>query len=300
MTPSTSTTSPTSQPSAARRLRGDSMVQSKESRPPPCSGSSRTSMRTVTTSRPSDSVRSSGASVTAPTRRTSLRWVVVRSVVAAVTSAPFEEFPGCVVAARVWWRRTGRWIVARVWTASVGAELGDAVVGVGLPFVVDRGDGLEPAQRVVAAARREERLGVGVPEASSPRLQPVAVECGALEADDGGVVLLAVAAGAGDDDGQLDAGVGLELGDVGVLGERDRAVGPAESALAVGEDRQVCRVAGHPADGAELGEGGGVVAGAVCGEASGLADECEARREGACVSGVLVGAGGVVVEEEAR
>src|SRR3954470_22570030 len=102
----------------------------------------------------------------------------MRSVVAAVTSAPFEEFPGCVVTARVWWRRTGRWIVARVWTASVGAELGDAVVGVGLPLVVDRSDRLEPPQCVVAAAGGEERLGVGVPEASCPRLQSVAVECG--------------------------------------------------------------------------------------------------------------------------
>src|SRR3954453_8706216 len=54
------------------------------------------------------------------------------------------------------------------------------------------------------------------------------------------------------------------------------------------------------ARGAGGGGGGGVVAGAVRGEASGLADEGEARREGACVRGVLMGAGGVVVEEEAR
>src|SRR5690349_16110768 len=123
-------------------------------------------------------------------------------------------------------------------SGSVRRELVHPLVSVGLAFFVDGCHRLEPLQRVGPAAGGQERIGVGVPETWGPGLLLVAVERSALKADDGGVVLAAVAAGAGQHDCELNASGRVELADVRVLGEGESAVGTAETAFAVGKDRQ--------------------------------------------------------------
>src|SRR6476469_3608396 len=102
--------------------------------------------------------------MTSPTRKTSLRWsVVIDSAAAAVTVAPSGGEPSCG-ACRSRGCLPRRSVESVDGCGSAGRELGDALVGVGLPLVVDRRDRLEPPQRLVAAAGREEGVRVGVPQ----------------------------------------------------------------------------------------------------------------------------------------
>src|SRR3954447_25799039 len=136
---------------------------------------------------------------------------------------------------------------------SVAGELGEPLLRIGLTTVIDRGDRLEPAARLLAPGRSQQGIGVGVPEPCGPRLELVAVERRALERNDGGVVLTSVAARAGDDDAELDLRRPLEPLDARIPGQGKRAVRTAEPTLAVRHHRQGAGVAGDPAGRAELG-----------------------------------------------
>src|SRR3954468_9201965 len=104
---------------------------------------------------------------------------------------------------RTLWVPRTLWAPRTLGAASGVGQLGQPLLGVGLVAVVDRGDGLEPAARVVASARAGPRLGVGVPEPHRPRLEAVTVQGRPLQADDRGFVLAAVAPRAGGDDRHL-------------------------------------------------------------------------------------------------
>ena len=61
------------------------------------------------------------------------------------------------------------------------AQLGQPLVGVGLAGLVRLGGVLEPGDRLVLAAGREQGLGVGVEEPGRPGPAPAGLQLGALQ-----------------------------------------------------------------------------------------------------------------------
>ena len=89
----------------------------------------------------------------------------------------------------------------------------------------------------------------------------------------------------------------VSCGGLGAAGQLDRPLGAADTALAVGDQRQQRRLAAHPAGGAQFGERLRPVAAVVGGDADGFADRGDPAGAGTGGPGVRQRGLGIVVEE---
>lgn len=144
------------------------------------------------------------------------------------------------------------------------------------------------ASAYAKASRADHGLGCGSRSAGK-----------ALQGDHGGIVLAEVPAGAGLDDGQLDAPVSVETLGLGRTYEVDGPLGTTETALAVGHDRQVRLRTRHPPGRPQVAQRLREVSGPVGDDAGGLPYDADASREPARHLGVLVCLIGIILFERA-
>ncbi len=181
----------------------------------------------------------------------------------------------------------------------LSGQLRQARRSVRLARVVRIGGVDEPLHGLRLASRRRKVVGVRVEQPGAPRLAVRRVQLRELQADDGGVELAEVTAGAGSDDRQLDRLGAAELSRFRASSQIDRTLGAAERPLDVRHDREVPGPATHPAGGAELPESFGPLAGVVRRDARSLSHGSDARCAVPRVAGVSEGLVGVVVDERA-
>jgi EmrB/QacA subfamily drug resistance transporter len=168
-------------------------------------------------------------------------------------------------------------------------QFGEAVSRVGLAAGVGSGGPGEGIAGLLRAPGRQQRVRVGVEEPRGPRAQPAAGQFGHLQGHDGGLGKALIPADARLDDAELDLHGPAEFAGLRLAYQRQRPVQPAQGPLAVGHDRQVLVPAGHAPRGAQLSQGFGPPTGLVGGDAAGLPDHADPRREALGGLGVVVG-----------
>ncbi len=125
----------------------------------------------------------------------------------------------------------------------------------------------------------------------------VQIELRNLKGCDGSIKLPEIRPGARDDHGELGLPGSIEALRLVAARQVKRPVGTAQSAFAVGHDRQVCVGSADPPEGPEFAQGLPVVACRVGREANRLADRCEPAASTAGSQGMLESEFRVVFEE---
>lgn len=179
----------------------------------------------------------------------------------------------------------------------VAGEFRGAVLGVGLIVEIGGGGIEEPLQTVVGAARRDQRVGVGVEQARGGRAGARRVQIGGLQCHDGLVELPQIHSRTGDHDPQLGGLVTGERLRLVTAAELDGPFRPAQTALAVRHHRQQPGTSGHPARRTQLGERFRPFLGVIGHHARGLPDHGDPAR--ALPRGPRVGQreAGIVLEQ---
>ncbi|MFE2545776.1 hypothetical protein [Actinacidiphila glaucinigra] len=155
----------------------------------------------------------------------------------------------------------------------------------------------EPLARVVLTTRREQSVGVRVAQPRRPRVHGVGRELGALQGDDGGVVLPHVTPGTGGHQAHLHLTRAVQLVHLRRTRHLQRALRTAHAPLAVRHDRPQVDRARHPAAGAELGQRLGIPLRGVRGEPGRLTHGGDTGRESQRDPGVAVRQVRVLVQQ---
>lgn len=151
-------------------------------------------------------------------------------------------------------------------------ELGEAVLGVEEAVDVEFRSMLEPGAGLVGAAGQDQGIAVGVGQAGTGQACGVEGGVDPLKFNDRGIVLAQVVPGAGDDDGQLDDTVLVQLAEILGAGEVDGLLRAAEATFAVSHDGDETGATGHPAGGTQLRQRLLPLTGVIGGDTVGLPD----------------------------
>src|SRR5690242_20590062 len=165
-----------------------------------------------------------------------------------------------------------------VWrpTSDPGSEQGGGPLGgVGLTVDIQRGGRGKPGRRLIVTPQCLERVRVRVPESGRAGSRPVPVEPATREYGQRCFRLTTITARTGHDDEQFGARLRVELGHTGIAQHPHRLTRATEGSLAIGQQRQVPRVAGDAARSAQLVECFAPLAGTVGGDADRLPNDGE-------------------------
>ncbi len=158
----------------------------------------------------------------------------------------------------------------------VAGQFGGAVLGVGLAVDVGGRGVEEPLQALVRAARRDQRVGVGVEQARGGRAGAHRIQIRGLQGDDGLIELAQVHPGARHHDPQLAGLVTAEPLCFLAAAELDGPLRPTETTLAVRHHGQQPGTTRHAPRGPQLREGLGPLLGVIGHHTGGLADHRDA------------------------
>src|SRR5947209_3897179 len=179
----------------------------------------------------------------------------------------------------------------------ISRELADALFGVGDAVDIGSRRAQEPFQRLVIAAERQQRVGVGVEQPRRRRAVAARVQLRRGQQGQRLLQLPEVRAGAGGDDAQLVGVVAGQLGRLRPARQFDRPLRTATPAFTIGDQREQRRFAAHPAGGAQFGQRLGPVAAVVGGDSDGLADRGDPAGPGPRRAGVFQRGLGVLVDQ---
>src|SRR5699024_8827751 len=93
-------------------------------------------------------------------------------------------------------------------------KLGEALLSIEEPIFINAGRMLEPFPGLIGATCENERVRIRIGQAGGGQTGGLLIRIHALELDDSGIMLAEVMAGTGDNDGELDPGILIQIAEI--------------------------------------------------------------------------------------